>query len=162
MTLFDMLNTINTEDIINDIIPAEYRPLCKVSIKEMKAKLTDDKFKKVNYSTVYISTPNNAYFTPPESAALCRIVENSIYFPQYTGEQVYNLQSKTIKEDCKDAVEFTIKRLFPVSTFGCCSRYNECSDAKKCLHPNLFYALGCTYRSHLESGRVFYGSEKNV
>ena len=42
------------------------------------------------------------------------------------------------------------------NSFGCCSRFKECSDAKKCLHPNLLYATGCAYRKNLENGKIFY------
>lgn len=47
-------------------------------------------------------------------------------------------------------------------TFGCCSRFIECSDALKCVHENKLYATSCTYKHHLESGKVFYGKNKNV
>lgn len=43
-------------------------------------------------------------------------------------------------------------------TFGCCSRYNECSNARKCIHPDQMYATACDYRKNLESGKVFYGT----
>jgi hypothetical protein len=46
--------------------------------------------------------------------------------------------------------------------FGCCHRYEECSDAKKCIHENLLYAKACSYRRNLESGRIFYGKNKNT
>ncbi len=41
-------------------------------------------------------------------------------------------------------------------SFGCCSRFKECSDSKKCLHPNLLYATGCAYRKNIENGKIFY------
>lgn len=41
--------------------------------------------------------------------------------------------------------------------FDCCSRYRECSQAKECLVQNLEYSKGCTYRSRLESGLIYYG-----
>ncbi len=47
-------------------------------------------------------------------------------------------------------------------TFGCCSQYNECSDAKRCLHENKLYAKGCYYRKNLDSGQVFYGESQNT
>lgn len=47
-------------------------------------------------------------------------------------------------------------------TFGCCSRYEQCSDAKKCIHPNPVFALGCAYRANLESGKIFYGKNRNI
>lgn len=39
--------------------------------------------------------------------------------------------------------------------FGCCSRYRECSDARRCLAPDIGH--GCMYRRNLEAGRIFYG-----
>lgn len=46
--------------------------------------------------------------------------------------------------------------------FGCCSKWEKCSDEKMCLHHNLLYAKRCMYRKHLEAGRIFYGKNRNV
>ena len=46
--------------------------------------------------------------------------------------------------------------------FGCCSRFNECSDAKECVHPNKLYGCACYYKSNLDQGKIFYGKNKNV
>lgn len=46
--------------------------------------------------------------------------------------------------------------------FGCCSRYEACSDAMKCIHPNPDMALRCTYRKNMKKGRIFYGKNKNI
>lgn len=48
------------------------------------------------------------------------------------------------------------------SSFGCCSRFVECSDAKKCVHENKIYSMGCMYRKNLDAGKIFYGKNKNV
>lgn len=45
--------------------------------------------------------------------------------------------------------------------FGCCSRFTECSDAGKCINPDQIYARGCYYKKNLESGKIFYGKNKN-
>lgn len=45
--------------------------------------------------------------------------------------------------------------------FGCCSRYEECSDAKTCIHPDVKFALGCQYRQNLMDGKIFYGKNAN-
>lgn len=47
-------------------------------------------------------------------------------------------------------------------TFGCCSKFTACSDAKKCLHENKLYSTACSYRRNLEAGRIFYGKNKNI
>lgn len=46
--------------------------------------------------------------------------------------------------------------------FGCCSRYIQCSDAKKCIHPDPVFASACMYRKNLESGKIFYGKNRNI
>lgn len=51
---------------------------------------------------------------------------------------------------------------FGGESFGCCSRYIECSDAKKCIHPNQLTAMACIYKKSLESGRIFYGKNRNI
>lgn len=48
------------------------------------------------------------------------------------------------------------------AVFGCCSRFEKCSDAKTCLHPDKLLSLSCQYRKNLESSRIFYGKNRNV
>lgn len=47
-------------------------------------------------------------------------------------------------------------------SFGCCSKYLECSDAKKCIHDDKLYSTSCMYRKNLESGKIFYGKNQNI
>jgi len=42
------------------------------------------------------------------------------------------------------------------SDFACCSRFEDCSAAKKCIHPNLLFSKACEYRRNLEAGKIFY------
>lgn len=46
--------------------------------------------------------------------------------------------------------------------FDCCSRFEKCSDAKKCIHPDPEFAMLCGYRKILASGRIFYGKNRNI
>ncbi len=46
--------------------------------------------------------------------------------------------------------------------FDCCSRFEACSNAKHCIHPNPAMALGCGYRKILKSGRIYYGTNRNI
>nr|DAJ73133.1 MAG TPA: hypothetical protein [Caudoviricetes sp.] len=46
--------------------------------------------------------------------------------------------------------------------YDCCSRFEECSDAKQCTNPDRALALGCGYRKILASGKVFYGKNRNI
>lgn len=42
-------------------------------------------------------------------------------------------------------------------SFGCCHRFRQCSDAGRCLIPDLDYSSACSYRKNLEKGLIFYG-----
>ena len=46
--------------------------------------------------------------------------------------------------------------------FGCCSNFEKCSDAKKCVHENKLYSKACMYRDNLEQGKIFYGKNRNI
>jgi|LSQX01.1.fsa_nt_gb hypothetical protein len=72
-------------------------------------------------------------------------------------------------EDAAEAILGDLQEVYeqcywgqPVENFGCCSRYIQCSDERKCIHPDRYLARGCAYKAHLEAGRVFYGKNRNV
>ena len=42
-------------------------------------------------------------------------------------------------------------------SFGCCGRYQECSEKGECIHPDILYAsAACQYKRHLDNGENFY------
>jgi len=45
--------------------------------------------------------------------------------------------------------------------FGCCSKYVECSDSKRCVHEDFLVSLCCQYRINLLEDRIFYGKNRN-
>ncbi|NLX02205.1 MAG: hypothetical protein GXY40_06715 [Syntrophomonadaceae bacterium] len=52
--------------------------------------------------------------------------------------------------------------LFSFTPFGCCDRFEKCSDERKCIHSDLIYATACQYRKNLVAGRIFYGRNRNI
>lgn len=63
---------------------------------------------------------------------------------------------------CKHT-EYSIEHyVSKASSFGCCDKFIECSDAKKCVHSNKFYSKACMYRRNLDEGKIFYGKNKNI
>lgn len=52
--------------------------------------------------------------------------------------------------------------LVNVELFSCCSMFTQCSDAKACIQPNKRMSVGCQYKKNLESGRIFYGINRNI
>lgn len=74
------------------------------------------------------------------------------------------IASAGIVDFFKDIVELKLKvyESSYASSFGCCSLFEECSDAKRCIHPNRLYSTACAYRHNLENNRIFYGKNRNV
>lgn len=60
------------------------------------------------------------------------------------------------------AVYMTVLADFGGERFGCCSRYEQCSDARKCIHPDFILSRACAYRKNLEAGKIFYGKNRNI
>ena len=48
-----------------------------------------------------------------------------------------------------------------MDTFGCCSSYIECSNARVCLHASDPEYGGCAYRANLDAGIVFYAKHSD-
>ena len=62
----------------------------------------------------------------------------------------------------KEALIIILKE-FPVPyTFDVCSRYEQCSDALMCLHPDPQHARECSYKKKLERGIVFFGKNRSI
>lgn len=63
----------------------------------------------------------------------------------------------------KQVVEYRLKTYMSAqSSFACCSQFEQCSDAKRCVHENRLYSTACSYRRNLEAGRIFYGKNRNI
>ena len=126
-------------------------------------------------------------FTPPKTKVRSNCVEvlpikniilervglpkDALRLPQDTSDSRNDSQKLAIPmnapgivEFFKDVVELKLKvyESARATPFGCCSLFEECSDAKRCIHPNRLYSTACAYRRNLESGRIFYGKNKNI
>lgn len=84
--------------------------------------------------------------------------ENDLYIKIYIN-QIEEINK--LEEEIKEIYQYLYLNE-PMDTFGCCSRYTECSNALKCVQPDKKLAKGCQYKLNLESGKVFYGQNKNV
>lgn len=82
----------------------------------------------------------------------------------------YQMEKNDMDKALDDLIEY-IEKLFAYElknyvskepSFGCCSRFNECSDAKECVHENKLYACACQYKKNLDAGRIFYGKNRNI
>lgn len=128
-----------------------------------------------NYSSVYFLDSNELFFririrkksrylmisqefedTLPDGAVVSRTKadENSIRIAIQSYEDILKyvetlrtILSRLCRRHCE---------------IGCCSRYVQCSDAGKCIHPDPKFALSCWYQQNLRDGKIFYGKNKNI
>lgn len=103
------------------------------------------------YIRIYLKSNTKGKFNVPDDIGVNSSKSDpSTYFitiSEWT-EAVHSLVDEIIK--------YYVNDFEPSDRFGCCHLYRECSQAKKCIHDNLFYARACWYRKNLESGRIFY------
>lgn len=148
----------NNDFGILDLFPPRYKSqISHVSITSLAKtyKLAIAGKSKVHNVTVYLHS--SAYYPTGTSFVLGKYFDNHIYFPltQATCALDDPLISTYIVKEC----DFIFSK---TSVFGCCARYEQCSNEKHCVHDNPFYSNGCTYRKNLENGKIFYGVNKNV
>jgi len=79
------------------------------------------------------------------------------------------LRAQLVDLDELDEYSSAIRQIFTYELnlihgehFGCCSRYVDCSDAKKCIHPEFVFSLSCHYRINLLDNKIFYGANRNI
>lgn len=75
---------------------------------------------------------------------------------------IFQNDNKEIYDYIKSNILYCLANYESNSSFGCCSKFIECSDARKCVHENKIYSMGCKYRMNLDAGRIFYGKNKNI
>lgn len=142
--------------IIEENIPSEYLDACNVTSKILK--------KKTEYGTPWINIDvtlkPSCYHFNISSQTLCKFDSRIIWFQN--PELKVAAYDYVDLESIRRAVCTRIRYLFNFEIFGCCSKYELCSDLKKCIHTDPFYSEACMYRKNLESGKIFYGKNKNV
>ena len=148
-------DTITSRSIC--IYEPEYPKLIKANEDKNRnavvLRITEKHLKKEgNYLDVSVTDSNQIgdIETPPDAIEMAnsiRLRPDSDYLIPYFEKSVHyalaNYQSKA-------------------ASFGCCSRFMECSNVKKCVHENKLYSKACMYREHLDNGEIFYGENRNV
>lgn len=103
-----------------------------------------------NYYELLIHKERMPYIVLP-SAAIRKSVSDNLYV-----HILFNFDDTSVYDFIADNIRFCINNYTSSATFGCCSKYAECSSSSKCVHQNILYAKGCRYRENLENGNIFY------
>lgn len=94
----------------------------------------------------------------PESAVV-KEVKSDLSFTHV----LFNTLDSNMYDYISNNIFYCLANYESSSSFGCCNRFMECSDAKRCVHENKLYSMGCKYRKlNLDQGRIFYGKNRNV
>lgn len=119
--------------------------------------IVDEADEHYGYLLIFVRDTMKEYFEIPTDAELTKAPAG--YFGFYILPD-----SKELMSYLKKLMEYRIESYrSSASGFGCCSSFNECSDAKHCVHYNQLYATSCIYRiQHLDKGEIFYGKNRNV
>nr|WP_316612649.1 hypothetical protein [uncultured Ruminococcus sp.] len=174
-----MNTTENYVEIIKSLIYPQYLETASLELRDNKTQ-----FKSLVISspaTPYRSSVNNLVFCRLKTEGKARFLAfRSAYYQAFCDLLMQPYQIKSDTEYCRIALDdFTaayklitgelanlLNKIFvetmSFSAFGCCSRYCECSNVHKCIHPDQLYATACSYRQNMEKNRIFYGKNKNV
>ena len=70
-------------------------------------------------------------------------------------------QIDILENEIQDSfIEMFLQYMNTEESFGCCSKYVECSDAKHCVQTDVRLRCSCMYKKNLDSGKIFYGKKK--
>ena len=171
-TIFEMLEKIIKNVEIED---SNIYSICtndeKLKINELQNNgLSFKVFKNYNLLNFYkMKKVNDTIAIRAVDNILQRIISK---FPEakYNTETEYVRISISKIEDIKNISDeiidifkyFFLQYMHTAESFGCCSKYLECSDNLKCVNNNIRLRLSCIYKNNLENGRIFYGKNKNI
>lgn len=105
----------------------------------------------------YISIPSKYEHLVPDDVEYKKAKAEQAYFSIFLSDENDLKRYSHLLESVLEEMLIS----FPTD-FGCCSQYNECSDAKKCVNPDPEMAIRCTYRKNLKNGKIFYGKNRNI
>ena len=148
------------EQIILSLLPDPYKiQIGTISIVDLSHNYKIPYEHQSNVRNVTVKLKESAYLPSGGTFVLCKQFDDKLYLTS----QDLVISILSVDPGIQDALLKEVRRQFvPASSFGCCSRYHDCSDQKKCVHPNPFYSFGCTYRQRIESGHIYFGVNRNV
>lgn len=134
---------------ILDSLDERYKNLCVIKEKHLKSTK--------QYYNITVRLKPSKYHDNSATAVLCRVYLGFLDFEK-SNERITGLNTHLLAE----VVNKEIRLLYSFLLFNCCSKYMECSNARECVHEDYFYSDSCVYRRRIESGKIFYGVNRNV
>lgn len=140
------------------IFEPEYPPKKKITKPSGKNFIILN-FKRLSDSSLELLIRNEQYeaISLPDSANIKPLKSDKTF-----KHIIFDTFSKTLYNYLYENILYCLRHYESSSSFGCCSHFIECSDNRSCVHTNKLYAKGCMYRTHLDSGKIFYVKNKNI
>lgn len=160
---------IHTAAGIQDVFKELKNHLIQYDIAEEQFKLVENK---TNWSVYYftvlictIKTTGNTKFIAFDAKHRDLFQNLEFQVSQIKSDQNhFRIHINTIADilSMKEQIFQILDSIQVPCTFDVCSRYNECSDQKKCVHPDQVHAKECGYKRKLDKGIIFYGKNRNI
>lgn len=140
------------------IFEPEYPP--RPNVKEIPGKnfvIMKMQFQKNSQIVLFIRNSQMDNIDVPQTATTKTLKSDKVFKHVH-----FQIGDENIYDFIYNNIIYCLSNYQSSNTFGCCSRFVECSDAKECVHENKIYSMGCMYRKNLDAGRIFYGKNKNI
>lgn len=149
-------NASNAVSLFIQIIEMEYPDVKTISSTTSVLRIPADNISEINLSSRVLHN----YLLEEGVEKYATIVVNKGKNNEFVSSRIMFSEINDIYFDfIEKAVVFALKNYLSTnSKFGCCSRFNECSNQGKCVHPNKLYATVCEYKKNLENGNAFFKS----
>lgn len=166
-TLFEQ----NHENAVKDQLDI----LCGHLVKVLEDNHLDDTFLHIKpaagyYSLLFESSVIVRIYRKPLAISCKKAV--MLHFPDYAclvgkGKDAYTKIRLDDVLEISDHIDLITAALqaaidsYP-KEWDCCHRFEECSDAKQCTHPDKHEGIKCGYRKALANGKIYYGKNCTI
>lgn len=164
----EIINNISVKMFAEDELVSFYEVVTLGNTSKNSKKITGYSYR--YFKRVVIKTTNNKFIIVCDTLAeYLKDSQYASYIMLSDGKKQENFTKIYIDNDYFELViNFALKKMYEYckekipSDFDCCSRYEKCSNAKKCIQPDKELNLLCSYRKKVQSGTIFFGSNRNV
>lgn len=175
--MFDLNIVDELIDKFRGMSQPEYADYINISLNENKG----------SFNSIVVASPGTFYRDPVQNALLARVqftgskpyisfktkykqLFEEAGFKTYfikSDQDFFRIELRQFYDNVNDfrlspIISQAIEDLFIFTPFGCCEKYVNCSDEKKCMHTDPVYATACFYRRNLLAGKIFYGKNRNT
>lgn len=155
------MDNVDILSLLKQNIPEQFAvPIHSIFLRDLKTEYTDSVWPRSACTNVVVRLSSSAYILNPIDFTLCKLINGMIYFPTLGSAGVFD--PNCLPSNFQKILVNRLESSYSPDSFGCCGLYLQCSNEKRCIHANPYYASGCMYKKNLDAGKIFYGVNRNV